>query len=620
MNSSLREIAKVWATDALDMANVPYQEKGVSVLIAGWEKNKDELVSLLSKSPDWDEATLSIIKKVSYFRSTERYQRDSTFDSLMSAVIEYTSSKGLTDANTMAVLLRAAVKGNLSYPIPHVWEELVPSEESLKILTEVIKMRGVQKGMKNSRLIQKLLKTWDKQIMEDSVISRKYNDWVDTITDHQEEYDFVLSLNPADYLLMSHGNSWSSCHIINPSISHGGNDYAGQYKGGCLSYLTDNCGLISYIVPKNSDRAKISLIPKISRQMFFFTPSGNDFLQSKMYPGGESGMHAFFKGIIEGILDEIASPDVKVPREYDNFMGFNLQTKGRLHYPDYNHIPMSESAFSTVSDRYRTVNLELGNKAYCLKCGSEELTSPGRLHCSRCGYDDCGPEENDNDNPYDDGDNPYDNDDDEDDLVECRDCGNHFNPEINEGYAYGDEWVCDSCYDDSYCSCSYCGEVLSEDDDAPSSPGGDIMCQSCFEDRCFICEHCDETYWNEDAITVYDRRYGGESLCPDCASNESITCTQCDEPWVADQVVPVGDDYMCPECLERHAIQCADCGKWINFEEDNTYEIDNKIYCDVCVTDNGSQCDRCKEFYSEDEVVEDEDSCFCKGCMEMKNK
>ena len=49
MNSSLREIAKVWATDALDMANVPYQEKGVSVLIAGWEKNKDELVSLLFK-------------------------------------------------------------------------------------------------------------------------------------------------------------------------------------------------------------------------------------------------------------------------------------------------------------------------------------------------------------------------------------------------------------------------------------------------------------------------------------------------------------------------------------------------------------------------------------------
>ena len=114
-----------------------------------------------------------IIKKVSYFRSTERYQRDSTFDSLMSAVIEYTSSKGLTDANTMAVLLRAAVKGNLSYPRPHVWEELVPSEESLKILTEVIKMRGVQKGMKNSRLIQKLLKTWDKQIMEDKCYLKK---------------------------------------------------------------------------------------------------------------------------------------------------------------------------------------------------------------------------------------------------------------------------------------------------------------------------------------------------------------------------------------------------------------------------------------------------------------
>lgn len=110
------------------------------------------------------------------------------------------------------------------------------------------------------------------------------------------------------------------------------------------------------------------------------------------------------------------------------------------------------------------------------------------------------------------------------------------------------------------------------------------------------------------------------SLCSDCASNESVTCTQCDESWVADQVVPVGDDYMCPECLERHAIQCADCGKWINFEEDNTYEINNKIYCDVCVADNGSQCDRCKEFYSEDEVVEDEDSCFCKGCMEMKDK
>lgn len=65
--------------------------------------------------------------------------------------------------------------------------------------------------------------------------------YADLVSDTAREMNFIISLNPLDYLTMSFGVSWVSCHNIR----------SGGWKGGCLSYMLDSTSIITFVVNGN---------------------------------------------------------------------------------------------------------------------------------------------------------------------------------------------------------------------------------------------------------------------------------------------------------------------------------------------------------------------------------
>ena len=99
--------------------------------------------------------------------------------------------------------------------------------------------------------------------------------YADIVSELQRKLNFVISVNPLDYLTMSFGVNWKSCHNIS----------GGAWKGGCLSYMLDGTSIITYVITDLNE--PIHENPKIYRQMFHY--DNGLFMQNRLYPQGNDG-------------------------------------------------------------------------------------------------------------------------------------------------------------------------------------------------------------------------------------------------------------------------------------------------------------------------------------------
>lgn len=199
----------------------------------------------------------------------------------------------------------------------------------------------------------------------------------DLVSDLKRKMNFVISLNPLDYLTMSFGVSWQSCH----NIRNGG------WKGGCLSYMLDNTSMITFVVDKNDDRP-IHEIPKLYRQMYHY--KNNLFVQNRLYPQGNDGatdLYEKFRNFIVEEFTDILHVSGKWSCEVgpDALQG-HINSVG-VHYKDYNH-NRSCSIFYPTENTDDALNciMTIGHSGICLRCGGEHtnssyLTHPYRREC-----------------------------------------------------------------------------------------------------------------------------------------------------------------------------------------------------------------------------------------------
>ena len=115
----------------------------------------------------------------------------------------------------------------------------------------------------------------------------------DLINDLKRTLNYVISLNPLDYLKMSFGNTWASCHTIDRNnLRRRSNGYSGAYCGGTLSYMLDNVSFVNYVVPiETKDGISSTERPdrwdKIYRNMFHL--QGKQMIQGRVYPQDKDG-------------------------------------------------------------------------------------------------------------------------------------------------------------------------------------------------------------------------------------------------------------------------------------------------------------------------------------------
>ena len=200
--------------------------------------------------------------------------------------------------------------------------------------------------------------------------------YADLVSDIKRKMYFVISLNPLDYLTMSNGVSWKSCHNI----------YDGCYKGGVLSYMLDNTSMVTFVV--NELDEPIYEQPKFYRQMFHY--SEGMFMQNRLYPQGNDGatdLYEKFRGFMTEEFNELLHADGNWEMEAGTRACKSHVHSDGNHYKDY-HSNNSCNIFYPIAskNRLRYHIMTVGHNGICAKCGKPYSVS-GRLSHDRYDLD-----------------------------------------------------------------------------------------------------------------------------------------------------------------------------------------------------------------------------------------
>lgn len=261
-----------------------------------------------------------------------------------------------------------------------------------------------------------------------------------------------LSIHPADFLNMSNGSNWCSCHSMD----------GGGWRSGCLSYLLDSYSMILYTVSSNFDEEQGNFwrAPKIDRQIYCLDQY-NRLLQSRLYPQDNEDNHAQsdeFRHLVQGILSECLNiPNLWTKLSDDSFEHFIKHEDATL-YPDWEYndyyTNVSIPKGTDISAAKRTV---IGETPLCLCCGYEiNSDETNQLYCYDCS-----------------------------DEKICNCCG-MVDDEENM-YLINDEWYCDNCV--FYCEYHQLYEPM-DCHFADVKSYGDI-CEDAFDNSGNFC-YCDD--------------------------------------------------------------------------------------------------------------------------------
>lgn len=361
----------------------------------------------------------------------------------------------------------------------------------------------------------------------------------DAASPAERKRTLVLSLNVLDFLTMSNGNSWTSCHNV---------EKRGCYHGGTLSYALDETTAILYTLDPDVDTTqRIWNIPKINRQLFMF---GDDFVvESRLYPEPDEGVtvpqlalravhHKFIKEFYSKIMD-------KKFIEYSNPYSaiYERVRSSGLHYRDYEYERYRCGAMHSDSDD-NSERITIGAFYPDIVTGRENrdhevLTREARgISQYPLAYEDC--ESNYLINS-------------DEDVVEYEGriyaqcnctwcdteelyCPDDIAVEV-DGYYYTPKYIADN-----FVMCDKCGEYERADD--VIYVGDTCYCRECRDTYLVRCDHCGEWYEESDGVYV-----DGEYICENCVESETTTCSVCGERHFRDYF-PEGST-VCEDCANH---------------------------------------------------------------------
>lgn len=529
-----------------------YTREGIKANIEAWMTNKQPLFNLLRKHPNWnEEAKAVIIPSHKETRDGNNYERCKALSAIISS-ISISVIDDFLDRTCWTVynILERITKTQF---LDCDEDRINMYNEALQKFDPSIKLHA---GQKTSRIANKIFKSLGADKLED--YNKLYARFADACNPLTVTRTSILSANWLDFMMMSHGNSWSSCHDITPNA-----DYNGCYKAGCMSYGNDEISLIFYTI-EDGHTEDFFAVPKITRQIFFW--QNPVLVQERLYPqcndsdDGKSTNSAIkqYRELVESI---IATCENK-PNLWEKTTVNIYKNDDCFMYEDWNHFRNWIVKFKDTDQPCST--LYVGAESYCLECGDMKTYSDGEgtLYCSdcecksdtyRCDY--CNWETED-----------------EDDLHYCEDTGEDLcencctyceyherwesnrNNEFYEVENYG--WVCDTAIDNGdfvYCdhceSYYYCYNTSANDVD-----NCEVWCDSCIAyENLKYCDGC-QTY-HSDPDTIYftrTRMFHSTTYCADYADDHDmlVTCDNCGRVDLIDNMERINNGWYCEDCEE----------------------------------------------------------------------
>lgn len=238
----------------------------------------------------------------------------------------------------------------------------------------------VREGMKTSRAFNRVCGFYGiDKLPKYNKLFAKYADMVSGL---KRKLKFFISVNPIDYLTMSFGVNWASCHTIDKENRRGmDNAYSGMYCGGTVSYMLDSTSIVTFVhnhVPTDWEDGKIY------RCMFHY---GKDILvQGRVYPQGNDGrtdLYKVFRNYVQNVLTPILGLTDTVWRKKENGdVSGNVDSYG-VHYRDYATFEDCNVSYPREKSDSRDNVIDIGHSGICANCGGP-ITENGRISHSSC--------------------------------------------------------------------------------------------------------------------------------------------------------------------------------------------------------------------------------------------
>lgn len=332
-----------------------------------------------------------------------------------------------------------------------------------------VKGFGAVAGQKISRIVGKFFKNYefdkitdyrseihlDEQgvvhegVKRDYGWNREYALYCDAINVLDFKRWTIISVNPLDYLTMSFGHKWQSCHTIdkrNIRGMDGSHVYHGMYCSGTMSYMLDKASVIMYTIDEKYKGTEYWKQDKFNRCMFHI---GEDkFVQGRLYPDGRDGGDNSLAAQFRNIFQKVVADCIGENNLWKLYKGTNkcssVTSSYGTHYRDYlNYADCSVSYLKRDGAVLNNKVIKIGHSPICPNCG-EEHDNEQSLTCGDC------PNSSQTCHYCDDEIDP-------DDCIVDEDTGNMYCSYdcANEDDVYYcnnvDEWHSENVYWDNYC-------------------------------------------------------------------------------------------------------------------------------------------------------------------------
>lgn len=499
----------------LDDNRYDYSESALNKIIDVWAQNKGALIEAFKRHPNYIEGKFMIAFDSDYDRDIDRAQSIMFSRWLLGVypeIKEYIPVE-ITELiqrinKTHRDICNIADEEYNVYKFPRTTDDFLNNlnyyaqrtldEEIAKELDAEMPNAHIHANEKTSRAVNKICTYLGYSKHPD--YNKEFAKYADSLSPLKIKRHTVLSLNPLDYLLMSKGNSWTSCHSI---IDRG------CYSSGTISYMLDGTSMVLYTVDSSYNGNDYYDQPKINRQMFHWAEE--KLVQGRLYPqsndSGSKDAYDAYRAIVQKIISEIYD----FPNRWKVTHGANaarqyIYSEG-THYTDYCYY--DNCTLSRVRDSENENCFTVGHEPICIDCGEYHDCEESINCCTGRGYicADCG-EWISEDDIYWVNDNPYCSN----CVTWCESCNEY---ELNNNVTYierEDRYVCLYCLENYYTCCDECGEYVKKDC-ITYIEGEDIyVCDDCLSD-CF--ERCSEcgNYFRSTEIIIND---DGNPYCSDC--------------------------------------------------------------------------------------------------------
>ena len=467
-----------------------YDTQGIKANLNEWDDNKRGLTNLLRKHPNWNEDELAIVFEVDIQREINR------------EFIRIRKDEICVFCRDLDIDENA--RRNAFKVLTYITDMATSAMSCEWVVQEVIERTGIKcvMGQKTSRVFNSICKKFGLDKHPD--YPAKFASYADAMNPVSIKKKCTLSVNPCDFLEMSNGSSWQSCHRLN----------GGDCQAGTLSYMNDGVSMI-FSTFNDEVEKEYYKTPKQTRQVFAY---GNGILlQSRLYPytDDEVARDTYRKVVQKAIADCLDVPNLWVLKKDQNDVSNRIEThEDAHHYEDYSYNYKANISLLKALKIFDDDTIQVGYTSYCVDCGNQ-LEESDEIVCSDC-----------NGSRY-----------------TCAACGCSLDED--DGHWIDGELYCDDC-----CHyCDHCHEYTTEDTTMAHNRRGfeEWVCPDCLDSYYCYCETCGE-YYHTDTGNWID----GEYYCDDCTEERFECCNDCGEYVDKDDIVGIEDGCYCESCAEEH--------------------------------------------------------------------